>query len=222
MTGFGGTVESGGSSGQGGASTGGSHSGGVVSTGGSSSGGVRTSGGTNHSGGSAGQKNFDACSASSQCTLVDASCCGACEPSKLSDYVAINSARSTQYFASRPCLDVLCSPCPQPPPETTTRGNFGARCVSGRCQAFDVRTSELSICERASDCALRVGMACCEGCIGGLAAVSTKVDLQTALCGDSSGSGAPIACPACAPLLPDNASASCDASLHCAVTWSSD
>jgi hypothetical protein len=179
------------------------------------SGGGATGGNTS----TGGQASYDACTQSSQCTLVAASCCGPCEPSQLSDYVAINSSRSSDYLANRACTDVLCAPCLAPTPETNQSGNYGARCVSGHCQAFDVRNTELSACESVADCALRFGVSCCEGCGGGLAAVSNQANLQQALCGDSSGTGGPVACPTCAPVYPSNAKPGCSATGHCAVTW---
>ncbi len=202
---------SGGALGSGGALT----SGGTKAAGGSAAGGHPNAGGTKATGGTsgAGGQTFDSCSSSGECTLVPAACCGACNP-QLSDYVALNSSQVNAYLSQRACTDIACAPCPAPLPQADASGNFGALCVSGRCQAFDVRSSPLSRCEKSTDCALRMGVSCCEGCGGGLAAVSTQLDLQKQLCGDGG-----FACPACAPIYPAAASAQCGTDGHCAVSW---
>jgi hypothetical protein len=153
-------------------------------------------------GGAAGSA-FDACAQPSDCAVVDATCCGSCEPT-LADLVAINQSKLGDYLSQRPCTDVLCPACNSSAP--SSRVWFGATCDQGHCVVFDARENLVTACNVSDDCVLRAGLGCCEGCGGtgsGVVAVNKGADLESLVC------GAPIPCPACSPVFPSDYQPAC-------------
>lgn len=141
--------------------------------------------------------------------VINQGCCGFCGIENVDDLEAVNQAYADYNDAE--CAVIDCDYCP--PPEAAEQ--FGARCNAGSCEIYDVRVSELSACETDDDCRLRSGLNCCEGCVNGnWVAVSSDFDrVYDALCG-----GAPVPCPACDPIQPENLEAICGAEGHCVVS----
>ncbi len=163
-----------------------------------------------------GSKPFDTCTENSDCMVTTASCCGVCGPSTLESWVALNVAYLDAYRKAQRCELVGCPAiyCPPPPPEEATDTYFTATCEAGRCKAVDLRTTPVTACESASDCSLRHGTRCCEGCGDGvddLMALSDEAALSELVCASEPG-----ACPPCVPIEPEGYVASCDAN-RCVV-----
>jgi len=170
--------------------------GGTSSKGGSSSGGTGNVAGTGASAGSAGSAGTDiqACTSNSDCELEPVSCCS-CGAGPVSNFTAINSKYVTQY--DQRCGTVDCGPCPPTafnPNDPTFY--YVATCQAGRCAVVDLGATDVTACNSASDCSLRSGTACCEGCGSNLVALgaSKLPELSKLVCGSE-----PTSCPACAP-----------------------
>jgi hypothetical protein len=169
-------------------------------------------GGGNDSGGGGGDSGsnpdapgpaLDACGPFDTCTPLPVGCCTPCGDVEASMFFAVNAKNVSK--ASERCAGTGCPAC-----IGFDYGNIGARCVSGKCQVFDVRKEkELSGCTDLSECTLRHGVRCCEGCSSNeLVSVSLKGEtiLPTQVC-PADGSRPP--CPECAPQPDPNAKAAC-------------
>jgi hypothetical protein len=144
-----------------------------------------------------GDPNFDVCSSPSDCMLVSPGCCGACEPIEAGSLVAINIGYADAYSSAKGCSGVSCGACFDPGPAQYTSQYFVATCVRHECTVVDIRQHEVTECDGPSDCVLRVGANCCEGCSGdGIVAINPDADLSSLVCG-----GELIGCPACAPQI---------------------
>jgi hypothetical protein len=151
-----------------------------------------------------GKPSIDACDRALDCALTGVSCCGACEPLELMDLLAINGTHLTD----RVC-QVTCGACPRLEPGQSATGRyFVPGCVEHRCTVLDIRETEITSCKVASDCRLRLGAQCCEGCSGEPVAVNAT----TNFCPDGA-----LPCPACAPLIPPGYASSCVAG-RCVVS----
>ncbi len=159
-----------------------------------------------------GSKALDLCEDNADCVLRAKGCCGACEPSKVADFIAINVESDAAYDAIRGCNGIACGPCPEPDPATSVRGYFVATCQANRCIAVDLRTTDVTECEAPSDCSLRIGSSCCEGCGGGdVIAVSNRAALSKLVCSEER-----TPCPECVPVEPGGVVADCQAN-RCVV-----
>jgi hypothetical protein len=130
-----------------------------------------------------------ACTWDQDCVAVDPKICG-CDPRYLYEYTAVNRNHHGEY--TEPLQPVACAPCPPVENEQRHSVNFGARCVSGRCEMYDVRDSEFAECTLEVGCKLRYGLGCCENCASTAppVAIRSDVDFFTAIdC-----SSAPILC----------------------------
>jgi hypothetical protein len=207
-TGAGGDTGSGGSSmGSGGSNVG--TGGSSVGTGGSSSGAgggsAGMSGGTGGSGGNRGP-DWGMCDGPGQCVAMVASCCGTCGTPDVSAFVGVNTKR-VQDFHSQQCPNPVVCPaiaCPVAPPNP----GIAARCVAGKCQAFDVtKVPEFSACGPDNDCHLRAGLGCCicGAANSGWVAVSKTGEqaISAAECAPNT------ACLDCLPVPPARTLASC-------------
>jgi hypothetical protein len=154
-----------------------------------------------------GSKLLDTCEDNGDCMLRARGCCGACEPSQLSDFVALNVEHDKDYTAMQNCEAVDCAPCLEPEPGASNRPYFIATCQANRCIAVDLRTTDVTECEQPSDCSLRYGAGCCEGCGGNdILAVSDQAKLSELVC------PAEIPpCLACLPPVPVDVTADCQA-----------
>ncbi|GMV13859.1 MAG: hypothetical protein AMXMBFR56_20830 [Polyangiaceae bacterium] len=180
--------------------------------GGGSSGGVGGSSGTGAVSGSGGalggsgggdachDPTLKTCNGPGQCVLATSDCC-LCGVPELTDYVAMNQASAGQCNCQGPICD--CAMMMNP--------NLAASCESGQCAAWDVRLREdYAGCKLDSDCSLRDGLGCCEGCgpiAEQLVAVRTDSEaaLKQAMCEPNS------ACSKCMIQYPPNATALCNA-----------
>jgi hypothetical protein len=204
------TQSSGGTGGGAGAAGSGGSFGGAGGTGGLAGVGGGLTGGAPPAGGTAGVCDGPAvtsCSEPWDCRLATPSCC-LCGTPELDDYIAINRNAPAECDCPQACDCVL-----EPNP------NLGATCQAGRCTGFDVRRiAELSACQSDSECVLREGAGCCEGCGGGeWSWVALRKDSGGALSNLVCGSG-PGACPPCMPPPPpDTKRAACVAG-RCEVT----
>ena len=150
----------------------------------------------------AAENDFTVCESSRECAVAAPGCCGACEPVLFKDVVAVNSqAADAHYHATCPGGGV-CGGCAEP---TGTRNGpwLGATCRAGHCVVFDAREIDLiTSCNTASDCRLRAGLNCCEGCIATeetTLAINQGAELESLVCGEGD-----FACDACAPAFPEN------------------
>jgi hypothetical protein len=135
--------------------------------------------------------------------LTSPGCCADCEPVTMDAYLAINRQALAGYRASLGCDAVGCGACLEPVPGTATGQNFGATCEMGRCVAFDVR--QFGRCAVDSDCTLRMGVECCEGCgVGQPVSVPYLGSFLEYVCGAE-----PQACDACLPTYPAGMTAVC-------------
>jgi hypothetical protein len=208
----GGTTVGGTTSGTGGGTTVGgttSGTGGGTTVGGTTSGTGGGPGGTGGSGGSGGAggaidpgPELSACTGPGQCELVMAKCC-ACGILGLDQVAAINSAKRDVYSKQ------ICGPNPLPCPPCvgTVDPNLMARCESGRCLGFDIRSDPTyTKCGSDQECFLRKGLACCEcGAAQDWVAISRvgSMLLGAQVCGAAS------VCPTCVPVPPTGYSAVC-------------
>jgi hypothetical protein len=152
-----------------------------------------------------GSKALDACEDNGDCLLRAKGCCGACEPSDLTDFVALNSEYDEWYAKAQNCEAVDCAPCLEPEFGASNRPYFVATCEAGRCVAVDLRATEVTACTQPSECSLRFGSSCCEGCGGNdVIAVSDEAALSELVC-----PAVLPPCPACLPGDPDGLTADC-------------
>ena len=150
-------------------------------------------------------KPLDSCEDNGDCLLAARSCCGGCEPSQLSDFIALNVEHTDQYRKTQNCELVDCAPCLPPEPGVSNRPYFVATCEAGRCVAVDLRATQATSCSQPSDCSLRFGASCCEGCGGNeIIAVSDEVALSELVC-----PAVLPPCLACAPGDPEGFTADC-------------
>jgi hypothetical protein len=176
------------------------------SSGGTGSGGTGTAGSGTGGSSPGGAPNYDACKAPTDCVVTSAGCCGVCDGPDVSrrDLIAYNRQYQGQ-ISTCDAGDVACGACPEPVPGQGTLMYFVPNCVQGQCVVEDIRTSPVTACEDASECRLRNGTGCCEGC-GGETVVSVRNDgsFEDLVCG-----GVAQPCPACIALPPDDAVAVC-------------
>jgi len=172
---------------------------------------------------------YDACQQASDCQVTGPGCCGICDSPSITAHDLI--AYNRQYAGSLACgvaaFDapqgaapaapgfpgpVACEPC-----ELIGNGTlkyFAPSCVQGECAVEDLRTSAATACETHTDCRLRNGTACCEGCTAeNLIAVRNDGSFEKLVCGDI-----PQPCPACAPQPPSGAVAVCNQG-RCTVAY---
>jgi len=159
-----------------------------------------------------GTPNFDECVSPSQCMLASTSCCGACGDADMRAFVAINVLHYSDYGLAQNC-QVICEACPDIDELLLTSQYFAPTCRSGECTVVDIRESSVTQCSDASECSLRDGAACCQGCdAAGIVAVRNDSSLFDLVCG-----GGDVGCPACASQIPPDLKADC-ISGRCAVT----
>jgi hypothetical protein len=168
-----------------------------------------------------GPLDYDACEAPTDCMLAAASCCGICDGPDLSsrDLLAYNRRHESNRQFQRELIscestDIACAPCPTPVPGQRSLLYFVPNCVQGQCVVEDIRTSSVTACQEASECRLRAGTQCCEGC-GGDDVVSVRNDgsLEELICGD-----VPQSCPACVAAPPEGVVPACTKG-RCAISY---
>ena len=163
--------------------------------------------GAGGAGGAGGAVDWNLCGGPGECTPMYKGCCEACVVADIANFAGVN-VKYLQQFQQEICpFPPPCDACiPAPKPF------FGARCVSGRCQVFDVRqVPEFSKCGVDTDCRLRKGLSCCEcGSTGEWTSVSIfgQMPLTAAVCAPMS------ACLDCAPTPPPGLKAVCTMN-HC-------
>ena len=186
--------------------------GGEVFVGGTGGSGAGASGGTGPGGSGAGGHDFTACDGPAQCVLRPESCCGQCGAATPGDMIGLHQDWVDDYLGAH-CATLDCPACfmPQEP-------DLFAYCHAGHCVAADVRVHELSACNTASDCVVRWGLDCCEGC--GLAPPEELVALSWNGLGALGGLVCPAdwGCPDCLVQYPPDVTATCTAG-HCEVTF---
>jgi hypothetical protein len=127
---------------------------------------------------------------------------------EITDFVAMNQAHAQKCTCAGPACGCA----------TSINPNLAATCDAsiGQCIAWDIRTTDAySSCSVDTDCRLRMGLGCCEGCSAdtwGLVAirVDAVLALESAVCAPG------MACPECEPIYPPEAKALC-ISGHCQV-----
>jgi hypothetical protein len=152
--------------------------------------------------------DLDACTSTTECVLVHTACCAPCQRT-LQDTAAINVNQQQAFAAAHECDPAPpCAPCPAPDPETDSGRYLTAVCRAGQCVPIDVRQEGAANCDSPSDCRLRDGVSCCEGCSSSaseLVAVSIDGTLEKIACGDGM-----IGCDGCLPTYPPEYVASCE------------
>jgi hypothetical protein len=159
-----------------------------------------------------GQGEIDpaACQYPTDCALVPAQCCGACDQARLENVVAVHRSQASALSEAMGCHLVDCPAC-EPIPNPW----LGATCRAGRCVAIDARETELTDCEVREDCRLRVGLSCCEDCSptrDAFIAVNAAADVRSVVCGNFPGG-----CAGCVPTVPPNLSVVCNGNGKCGV-----
>lgn len=165
----------------------------------------KSSGGAPDEGGGSGGLDARVCTSNTQCEVVPVSCCSCGSAGPISNFTAINSAYSAQF--NERCAAVDCAPClPTPMPglndpsfyvvATCERPIDAPEGAPGHCALVDLRATEITACKSASDCSLREGTACCQGCLGQPVALAGRQGsaLSALVC-----DGQSTSCPACAP-----------------------
>ncbi|HMJ54826.1 MAG TPA: hypothetical protein VK540_22250 [Polyangiaceae bacterium] len=192
----------GGANGTGGTTT--ASGGTTTGSGGTTVGGTGGSGTTGGSGGAGGtiDPELSSCTGPGQCELALKTCCS-CETLRLDQLEPINAAKRDAFKKQ------VCGPAPLPCPPClpTIDPHFMARCESGRCRGFDIRSDPTyTKCGTSSECVLRKGLACCVcNAPGDWVAVSRVGDMI--LTGETC--AAASVCPGCVPVPPDGYSAVC-------------
>ncbi len=197
--------------GSGGSESGGGGSTGTGGTSGGSGGNTTTGGsganpGSGGAGGAAGAfdaaVDWGACTGPGQCELA-MKCC-ACGVLGLDQLTPIHSA-NRDAFKKQSCGP---NPLPCPPCVGTIDPNLMARCESGRCQGFDIRSDPTyTKCGSDQECTLRKGLACCEcGAEGNWVAVSHVGNMLIGRDACAVGS----VCPGCIPVPPGDLFPRCD------------
>jgi hypothetical protein len=160
-----------------------------------------------------GTPDMDRCDKSVDCQLIAPECCRACEPATWESFASINRRYAADYEKVNACDRVDCAACPEVDELRRTSQYFIAGCNAGHCAVIDIRLSGYTECRANSDCSLRVGANCCEGCAAqGLVAISRRAEFTEFVCGNE-----PVGCPACAPQIPARFAATCSAG-RCQVT----
>lgn len=162
-----------------------------------------------------GAPNYDACQAPTDCMVTGIGCCGICDGPDISrrDLIAYNRQYQGQVSGCNG-VDIACGACAEPLPGEGTLKYFVPNCIQGQCVVEDIRTSPVTKCTDASECRLRNGTGCCEGCGGGdVVAVRNDGSLEELVCG-----GVPQPCPACVALPPDGMVAVCTEG-RCAIAY---
>jgi hypothetical protein len=154
---------------------------------------------------SGGQPDMDACSGVGDCLLLSDSCCAACNPNSTHSFVSIRRGTEQEFTRLRGCDGITCGACPPIAEPDSTRQYFIATCEAGRCKVADIRQTALTSCMGNTDCVLRDGAECCEGCDGqGIVAVSRFDDVAKRVCPTPT-----PGCPPCVPNLPPNVTPLC-------------
>jgi hypothetical protein len=174
--------------------------------------------------------NYDACNVPSDCVVTGTSCCGICDGGGITEHDLI--AYNRQYTGFLQCgiafdaaggtgssgaaAPIACAPCPLPPADQRTLKYFVPDCVAGQCVVEDLRTSPVTACKATSDCKVRNGTGCCEGCSGGDPfAVRNDGSFEKLVCSAST------ACAACLP-APSGAVPYCGENGHCQFAFATD
>jgi hypothetical protein len=153
----------------------------------------------------------NACTKTSDCTVVPLSCCGSCGAATVGDAVAIPHSRAAEH-QQLACGGVMgCPPC-----FGEDDPNLTATCVAGQCQLVDVRDEPtITACAAPSDCKVRLA-GCC-------ACREVVFDRVLAIRNDAEGAYQDLtcdpgfACPECDPALepafPDCQSGRCSVAI---------
>lgn len=145
-----------------------------------------------------------ACTVNTECVRVPVSCCGCSSWGPLSSFTAINIKNQ-----DRRCALVDCLPCePSPPPALDDPSSyFVATCQKppnagpdavGRCVVVDLRATQITACQSATDCVLRSGTNCCPGCGNGNFPLVSINGSQYSALSDLVCGGDNMGCPKCA------------------------
>ncbi|MEO8903891.1 MAG: hypothetical protein ABI627_20420 [Polyangiaceae bacterium] len=150
----------------------------------------------------AGAANWGACQYDSDCTLVSNGCCDSCEPVQAAQLAAINVSHIADQQNSICPGGAACAPCPTATQYEATGKYFKPVCSSGQCAVLDARESPLTQCKVDSDCEIRDGVNCCQGCSGSFVPASKTADFCD---------GRRTTCPLCVSIGADQYQAICNA-----------
>jgi Kunitz/Bovine pancreatic trypsin inhibitor domain len=163
-----------------------------------------------------GTPSYAACTQPTECVVSGGGCCGVCDHPGLSahDLIAFNREHEAEVIQCG-SGNVACAPCAGLQPVSLQF--FVPSCTANRCVVEDIRTSAVSACQADTDCRLRNGTGCCEGCGSGpTVAVRNDGSFEKLVCGDIV-----QPCPDCRPLPNPEADAIavCGVSGHCEVHY---
>lgn len=159
---------------------------------------------------------IDDCEQPTDCQLGGVACCSACEADRVlevDDFIAYKQGDGFTLGVYDGCRPSSCN-CAEASPEQRVRQYFVPTCNVGQCGVLDIRTSDVTACDSADDCRLRLGTDCCEGCSDErLVAVRKGDAFDQLVCGDGG-----HACDDCAAQYPADARADCVAG-RCVVSY---
>jgi hypothetical protein len=155
--------------------------------------------------GAGGNASFGKCTGPGQCILAEPGCCGSCGRIGLDDVEPIHQDQQKAFYAAT-CDDPT-GPCPGC--ASLPNPDLFAFCDAGQCAEADITKHAANVCKTSQDCRLRIGLACCEACVGSreqvvAIPVAFEKELLALVCGGD------VGCPACAPQYPPYAVAACE------------
>lgn len=153
------------------------------------------------------------CEQPTDCQIGGYGCCSACESREGGEILQAThliTYTGSPVFRYDGCMPSTCT-CDEPTSEQRVRHFFVPTCDTGKCGIADVRTADVTACDTADDCKLRIGTACCEGCAtddaipeSRLVGVRADGSFEALVCGTGD-----VACDDCAPSYPEGARAEC-------------
>ena len=143
-------------------------------------------------------ESWYSCQKADDCVLVpERNCCRPCDPLEFSGLAAVNVKHKDDFLSHEGCADAKCPACPDLGLDLPlSSANFFVLCEKNRCVAADLRFSKYTKCAANSDCKLRWGLRCCDGCSDNeLVTFNPKSSLLSDIC--------PAKKPLCPPPSPE-------------------
>lgn len=154
---------------------------------------------------------YDDCAVTSDCTLVATTCCGTCGQPARGDVDAVHVDRTTAYYLDVACPEARSEPPICPDCAGMPNPHLAATCdMTGfrpACAVVDFAEPEFASCTADTDCRLAAPECCACGEISPYETIAVRndADLSAVLCDHE------LACPPCAPIFDERATARCDA-----------
>jgi len=163
--------------------------------------------------GDAGGELF-ACEVDTDCIVVPESCCGSCGAATRGDALAMSGDAAGDYLTSV-CAGMGCHICYMAQDPTLV-----ATCDAGRCELVDLHEHPVARCSSDADCRLRTRSCCdCGGDTSREGLLAVRTDSAAGYVELVCDMGASEPCLECAPVYPDEATASCNPGGWCEAIW---